>query len=84
MLDHAAGIDQIITPILVAVAVGIARSLQLCIGEEIGEIDLAGRDQVGVGVERYEAFSAPREEGENKKATNDRSNRHKIKIYNLC
>jgi hypothetical protein len=52
VLDHTGGIDQVIPPVLVAVAVGITRCLQLHIGEQVIEIDLPGRDDIGVRVDR--------------------------------
>ena len=56
MLDHAAGIDQVIPPVLVGVAIGVAGSLQLRVGEEVVEIDLIAGELAGVGIDGLEPF----------------------------
>ena len=58
MLDHAAGIDEVVTPVFIAIAIGIAGGLQLGIGEQVIEIDLSCRDLIGIRIDLYKVFFA--------------------------
>ena len=58
MLDHTGGIDQVIPPVLITVAIGIAGGHQLGIGKKIVEIDLARGDLARIGIDRDKTFFA--------------------------
>jgi hypothetical protein len=58
VLDHTTGINEIVAPVLIAIAVRIPGGDQFSIRKKIVEIDLLPRDLVGVCIDRHEVFAA--------------------------
>jgi hypothetical protein len=56
MLDHTGRIDQVIPPVLIAVAVGVTRCLQFHVREQVIEVDLPRRNDIGIRIDGDEVL----------------------------
>jgi hypothetical protein len=56
MLDKTGGINQVVTPVFIPVAIAVTRCYHLGIAEQRIEINIGGRDMIGVSINGNKIF----------------------------